>query len=134
MSAPARTSRALAALVATELRLALRRGENLLVTAIIPPAVLAFFASTAMLPVPGRPVDSLLPGAIALGIIAAAFVALGISTGYERSYGVLKRLGGAPIEPWTVLAAKVASRKRSRPFSSSTLGNSAARSCAPVAR
>ena len=109
MSAPAGTFQTFAALAATELRLALRRGENLLVTAVIPPAVLAFFASTALLPVPGPAVDTLLPGAIALGVIAAAFVSLGISTGYERSYGVLKRLGGAPIEPWTVLAAKVAS-------------------------
>jgi ABC-2 type transport system permease protein len=99
--------RSLVALLRIELLLTSRRAENVLVTIVIPVAVLAFFASTAVLPIPGRAVDALLPGTIALGIVASALVGLGIVTGYERSYGVLKRLGGAPIPRWTVLAAKV---------------------------
>jgi ABC-2 type transport system permease protein len=105
---PAGTLRSLAALVHVELLLISRRAENVLVTIVIPTAVLAFFAATAVLPIPGRAVEVLLPGAIALGVIASAMVSLGIATGYERHYGVLKRLGGAPIPRWTVLAAKVA--------------------------
>jgi ABC-2 type transport system permease protein len=108
MTRPAAALRSVAALVRVELLLTSRRAENVLVTIVIPAAVLIFFAATAVLPIPGRVVDVLLPGAIALGVIASAMVSLGIATGYERGYGVLKRLGGAPIPRWTVLAAKVA--------------------------
>lgn len=103
---PAPTSSALGALIAMELRLAARRSENLLVTIVIPAAVLLFFASTSVLMIPGRPVDFLLPGSIALALIATGLVSLGIATAYERHYGVLKRLGGAPIPAWAVLSAK----------------------------
>jgi ABC-2 type transport system permease protein len=100
--------RALVALVAMELRLAARRGESVLVSMLIPPAVLLFFATTGLVPGIGeRAVDFLLPGSIALAIIASAFVSLGIGTAFERAYGVLKRLGGAPITASLLVAAKV---------------------------
>jgi ABC-2 type transport system permease protein len=95
------------ALAAHDLRLTARRGENVLVTIVIPIAVLLFFAGTSIIPnAPGRPVDFLVPGAIALGIIASGLVNLGIATAYERSYGVLKRLGGAPLPRWALIVAK----------------------------
>jgi ABC-2 type transport system permease protein len=104
---PAPPLRSVAALAALELRLTARRGENVLVTLVIPAAVLLFFAGVAVPPgLPGRPVDHLLPGTIALAIVAAGLVNLGIATAYERSYGVLKRLGGAPLPRWGLLAAK----------------------------
>ncbi len=109
MSRPAPVIRSVAALAGLELRLASRRGENVLVTLVIPIAVLAFFASTGLLPGTARErVDFLLPGAIALAIIANGLVSLGIATAYERSYGVLKRLGGAPLPRWGFVGAKVA--------------------------
>jgi ABC-2 type transport system permease protein len=90
-----------------ELRLALRRGENLLVMLVIPVAVLAFFATVGILPdTAGRPIDFLLPGCLALAVIATSLVNLGIATAYERSYGVLKRLGGSPLPRWGLVAAK----------------------------
>jgi ABC-2 type transport system permease protein len=107
VSRPAPVLRSVEALAAHELRLTARRGENVLVTIVIPIAVLLFFAGTSVIPnAAGRPVDFLLPGAIALGIIASGLVNLGIATAYERSYGVLKRLGGAPFPRWALLAAK----------------------------
>jgi ABC-2 type transport system permease protein len=106
MSRPAPAARAVAAVAAMELRLTLRRGENLLVTAVIPAAMLLFLATTGILDVPGRPVDFLLPGAIALAVIATSLVSLGISTAYERHYGVLKRLGGSPLPRWGLFVAK----------------------------
>jgi ABC-2 type transport system permease protein len=109
MSRPAPALRSAAALAALELRLTARRGENILATIVIPIAVLLFFAGTAILPDTGvRPVDLLLPGSIALGIIASSLVNLGIATGYDRHYGVLKRLGGAPLPRWGLVAAKIA--------------------------
>jgi ABC-2 type transport system permease protein len=86
----------------------LRRGENVLVTIVIPAVLLLFFSTVQVLPVAaGRPVDFLLPGALALAVIATCLVSLGIATGYERAYGVLKRLGGAPLPRGGVVAARV---------------------------
>jgi ABC-2 type transport system permease protein len=108
--APSSAVRATLALAAMELRLTLRRGENLLVTIVIPAVVLLFFASVGVLqPVAGRPVDFLLPGSISLAVIATSLVSLGIATGYERSYGVLKRLGGSPLPRAGLVAAKILS-------------------------
>jgi ABC-2 type transport system permease protein len=91
-----------------ELRLTARRGENVLVTIVIPVVVLLFFASVAILPTgSGRPVDFLLPGALALAVIATSLVNLGIATAYERNYGVLKRLGGSPLTRAGLLTAKM---------------------------
>ncbi len=108
MSRPVPWPRALAALVAMELRLAVRRGENVLVTLVVPSAVLVFFATIDIAPEAERPlVVFLLPGTVALAIIATSLVNLGIATGYERAYGVLKRFGGAPVHRTTVIAAKL---------------------------
>src|SRR6185369_15522952 len=91
-----------------ELRLALRRGENLLATIVIPTIVLLLFSSVSILPTgTDRPVDFLLPGTIALAIVATSLVSLGITTAYDRSYGVLKRLGGSPLSRGELVAARV---------------------------
>jgi len=107
VSRPAPALAAVAALAAHDLRLTARRGENVLVTIVIPIAVLLFFSSTGIITNAARPVDFLVPGAIALAIVASGLVNLGIATAYERSYGVLKRLGGAPIPRWGLIASKV---------------------------
>jgi ABC-2 type transport system permease protein len=108
VSRPAPLGRAIAAQTVTELRLTLRRGENILVTLVVPIVVLLFFASLPVIETSTeRPVDFLLPGAIALAIIAAGLVNLGIATAYERHYGVLKRLGGSPLTRGRLLAAKM---------------------------
>jgi ABC-2 type transport system permease protein len=108
MSRPASPVRAVAAMTAMELRLVLRRPENLFATIVIPTIVLVLFSTVAILPTgSGRAVDFLLPGAIALGIIATSFVSLGITTAYDRSYGVLKRLGGSPLSRGELVAARL---------------------------
>jgi len=99
------------ALAGYELRLVLRRGEGLLITFVIPVGVLLVFSAFGPAAAPGPPVgvDRLLPGSISLAVIAASLVSLAISTGYERAYGVLKRLGGSPAGSSVVIAAKTAS-------------------------
>ena len=80
----------------------------MLVTAVVPAVILVFFGSVDVLPLAsGRSVDFLLPGSLALGIVAASLVSLGIATAYERSYGVLKRLGGSPLTRANLLTAKI---------------------------
>jgi ABC-2 type transport system permease protein len=108
MSRPASPARAIAAMTAMEIRLVLRRGENLFATIVIPTLVLVLFSSISILPTgAGRPVDFLLPGAIALGIVATSLVSLGITTAYDRSYGVLKRLGGSPLSRAELVVARL---------------------------
>ena len=108
MSRPASPLAATVAQTGMELRLTARRGENVLVTIVIPVVVLLFFASFSVLPSgTARPVDFLLPGTLALAIIATSLVNLGIATAYERSYGVLKRLGGSPLTRAGLLGAKM---------------------------
>jgi ABC-2 type transport system permease protein len=99
--------RALLAQTRLELSLTLRRGESVLVTVIIPAALMVFFASAAFLPLAGRKITFLLPGTLALAVISTGLVSLGIATAYERYYGVLKRLGITPLPSWALLAAKI---------------------------
>ncbi|HYM83893.1 MAG TPA: ABC transporter permease [Candidatus Dormibacteraeota bacterium] len=101
-------SRQVLAQTGMELRLTARRGENLLVTIVIPAAVLLFFGSVRVLDA-GSDLGSLVPGVLALAVIATSLVNLGISTAYERAYGVLKRLGGTPLPRGGLVAAKIAS-------------------------
>jgi ABC-2 type transport system permease protein len=108
VSRPAPLAAATLAQSVTELRLTARRGENVLVTIVIPAVVLLFFASLNVVPSSaGRPVDFLLPGSMALAVIATGLVNLGIATAYERHYVVLKRLGGSPLTRGGLLAAKM---------------------------
>jgi ABC-2 type transport system permease protein len=108
VTAAASPARSIAAMTEVELRLVMRRGENLFATIVIPTLVLVLFSSVSILPTgSGRPVDFLLPGSIALGIIATSFVSLGITTAYDRSYGVLKRLGGSPLGRGELIVARI---------------------------
>jgi ABC-2 type transport system permease protein len=108
VSRPASPVRATVAQAVMELRLTARRGENILVALVVPAAVLVFFGSVDVVRVPtGRPVDVLLPGSLALAVIATSFVSLGIATAYERQNGVLKRLGGSPLTRASLVAAKI---------------------------
>ncbi len=101
--------RSILAQTRVELLLTIRRGESMLITIIVPVALLIFFASLNLVPVGGRPVDFLLPGVLALAVIATGMVSLGIATAYERYYGVLKRLGGSPLPRGGLIAAKILS-------------------------
>ncbi|MBX6754302.1 ABC transporter permease [Thermorudis peleae] len=102
--------RALLAQTQMELRLLLRQGESVLITMVVPLALLVFFGALGVKP-PGyaRPIDFLLPGMLALAVMSAGLVSLSIRTAYERAYGVLKRLGSTPLGRPRLLAAKVLS-------------------------
>lgn len=91
----------------TELQLLLRNGENLLVTLGIPIGLLVFFSTVDVLPTQGDPVDFLLPGMLTVAVLGSALVSLAISTGFERAYLVLKRLGATPLRRSELVAAKI---------------------------
>jgi ABC-2 type transport system permease protein len=100
---------ALLAQTRVELRLNLRNGEQLLLTLGIPVLLLVFFSSVDVLPLPDgvvEPIDFLAPGVLALAVLSTAFTGLAIATGFDRQYGVLKRLGTTPLGRPRLLAAK----------------------------
>ena len=93
-----------------ELTLTARRGESLLLTLGIPVLLLVFFSLVDVLPTgTAEGIDFLAPGILALAVMSTSMVGLGISTGFERSYGVLKRLGATPLGRPRLVVAKVAS-------------------------
>src|SRR5207249_5640098 len=102
--------KALLAQTRVELTLTLRRGESVLLALGIPVLLLGFFSIVDVLPTGRRhPVDFLAPGVLALAVLSTAMVGLGIATGFERQYGVLKRLGTTPLGRPALLAAKTLS-------------------------
>lgn len=89
-----------------EIGMTLRQGEQLLVSVGIPLVLLVFFSVVHVLPVGSHPVRFLAPGILGLAVMSTAMVSLGIGTGFERGYGVLKRLGTTPLGRPALLAAK----------------------------
>lgn len=93
-----------------ELMLLARNGEQLLLTLIIPVLLLGFFGSVDVLPSAGiKPIQFLTPGILAIAIMSSSMVSLGIATGFERSYLVLKRLGATPLTRNELVTAKILS-------------------------
>jgi ABC-2 type transport system permease protein len=90
-----------------EVRSLLRNGEQLLLTLIIPVVLLVLFSATSLLDVGGGSrVDFLTPGILALAVLSTAFTGQAIGTGFERRYGVLKRLGATPLPRSGLILAK----------------------------
>lgn len=91
-----------------EVVLSLRQGEQLLVALGIPILLLVFLSQVDLLPrATDRPVDELAPAMLALAVMSSSMVSLGIGTGFERHYGVLKRLGVTPLGRPRLLGAKI---------------------------
>jgi ABC-2 type transport system permease protein len=105
---PAPATRSLGAQTRAELTLLLRNGEQLLLTIVIPTVVLLLFASAPVLDLPGRRLVFVAPGVLALALLSTAFTGQAIATGFERRYGVLRRLGTTPLPRWSLLTAKTA--------------------------
>ena len=93
-----------------ETRLLLRNGEQLLLAVVIPLIVLVggvLAAGRIGLEFPEGVVDTLTPGVLALAVMSTSFTSLAIATGFERRYGVLKRLGASPLPRSGLLLGKV---------------------------
>jgi ABC-2 type transport system permease protein len=92
-----------------ETRTLLRNGEQLLLTLIIPVLLLTAFSLGDLVKVGSGPqarVNFLVPGMIALAVLSTAFTSQAIATGFERRYGVLKRLGSTPLSRGGLIGAK----------------------------
>jgi ABC-2 type transport system permease protein len=93
-----------------ESRLMLRNGEQLLLAVVIPVIVLVGGVTGAAaldIDFAHPAIDVFTPGVLALAIMSTAFTSLAIATGFERRYGVIKRLGSSPLPRSGLLAGKV---------------------------
>ncbi|GAW48246.1 MULTISPECIES: ABC transporter permease [unclassified Nocardioides] len=93
-----------------ESRLMLRNGEQLLLAVVIPVIVLiggVTGADSIGISLEHDPIDVFAPGVLALAVMSTAFTSLAIATGFERRYGVIKRLGSSPLPRSGLLAGKV---------------------------
>jgi ABC-2 type transport system permease protein len=100
-------SRMIGAQAALELRTLTRNGEQLLLTLIIPVLLLVAFGHEALVNIgTGSRIDFVVPGILALTVLSTAFTSLAIGTGFERRYGVLKRLGASPLSRTGLIGAK----------------------------
>ncbi len=108
MSALSSALRPLGAQTGAEISMTLRRGETLLLTLGIPVVFLVFFSKVSVVSTPtATPADFFVPGILSLAVMSTAMVSLGIATGFERGYGVLKRLGATPLGRPRLLGAKI---------------------------
>jgi ABC-2 type transport system permease protein len=103
-----RLLRPLVAQIGAETYMTLRRGETLLLTVGIPVAFLVFFSTSHVISTGTQSsVAFFVPGILSLAVMSTSMVSLGIATGFERGYGVLKRLGSTPLGRTRLLGAKV---------------------------
>lgn len=85
-----------------------RRGESVLVTLMLPVIALVFISwKGEALIGEGAGAERLVPSVLALALIASAFVSTAISTGFDRKYGVLRRLGVTPLGTRGLVCAKM---------------------------
>lgn len=95
--------------VRMEVALTARRGEAVVLAMGVPLLVLLGAGLTHATNVPGTDrLGFVVPGVLALTVMSTAFTGQAITTGYERSYGVLKRLGASPLTRPGLLFAKTA--------------------------
>ncbi len=93
-----------------ETRTMLRNGEQLTLTLVIPLLLLTAFSLEPLVSFGAglTRIDFLTPGVIALAVMSTAFTSQAIATGFERRYGVLKRLGATPLSRTGLISAKTA--------------------------
>jgi ABC-2 type transport system permease protein len=97
----------LAAQAGTELRLALRNGEQVLLTLLIPVVLLVGLTLLDLVPLPSPRVDAVAPGVLALAVMSTAFTGQAIAFGFDRRYGVVRRLAATALPRWLLIAGRL---------------------------
>jgi ABC-2 type transport system permease protein len=103
--------RMVAAQTAAELRLTLRNAEQVGLSLVIPLGLLVVLTLLPFVSVAGADTRAeragfFVPGLMALAVMSSAFTGQAIATGFERQYGVLKRLGATPLPRSVLMLAK----------------------------
>ncbi len=91
----------------TEFALTLRNGEQLLLTMLIPLGMLVGLTLLDVLPVAEPRIDHVTPRVLALAVMSTAFTGQAIALGFDRRYGVLKRLAATALPRWSLVAGRM---------------------------
>src|SRR6185437_10868963 len=102
-----RLSRMLLTQARTEFVLTLRNGEQVLLTLLIPLGLLVGLTVLNVVPVPNPRVDNVTPRILALAVMSTAFTGQAIALGFDRRYGVLKRLAATSLPRWSLVAGRM---------------------------
>ncbi|MFC5288038.1 ABC transporter permease [Actinokineospora guangxiensis] len=92
----------------TEARLTLRNGEQVLLTLLIPVALLLGLTLVSVIDLPDPRVEAVTPRVLALAVLSSAFTGQAIALGFDRRYGVLKRLAATALPRWLLVLGRVA--------------------------
>lgn len=99
----------LATLTRTELRVAARDGEQLLLTAGLPILLLVLFGLVDVLPTGDMDaLDFLVPGILTIALLSSGFVRLAIALGFDRSFGAIERYAVSPVRVSDFLGSRAA--------------------------
>ncbi|MGH3788932.1 MAG: ABC transporter permease [Pseudonocardiaceae bacterium] len=104
---PGRLSRMLLTQARTEFVLTLRNGEQVLLTLLIPLGLLIGLTALTVVPLPSPRVDNVTPRILALAVMSTAFTGQAIALGFDRRYGVLKRLAATALPRWSLVAGRM---------------------------
>lgn len=99
-----------------ETTLLLRNGEQVLLTLVIPLVLLVLLGATDLVSVSDdgaagsgtAQVPTAVAGVLTVAVMSTAFTGLAIATGFERRYGVLRRLAVTPLPRSALLLGKAA--------------------------
>jgi ABC-2 type transport system permease protein len=97
----------LAAQAGTELRLQLRNGEQVLLTLLIPVVLLVGLTVLDVVPLPEPRVATVTPSVLALAVLSTAFTSQAITLGFDRRYGVVRRLAATALPRWLLVAGRL---------------------------
>jgi ABC-2 type transport system permease protein len=104
---PGSPGRMLAAQAGTELRLAFRNGEQVLLTLLLPVALLVGLTELDVVPLPEPRVQAVVPAVLALAVMSTAFTGQAIALGFDRRYGVIRRLAATALPRWLLVAGRL---------------------------
>lgn len=92
---------------------ALRNGEQLLISIILPALVLVGLGRSGVVELdllPGQDrLDVVAPGVLGLAVLSSAFTSQAIATAFDRRWGVLRQLATTPLGARGIVAGKVIS-------------------------
>jgi ABC-2 type transport system permease protein len=97
----------LAAQSVTELKLALRNGEQVLLTLLIPIVLLIGLTLVDVVALPEPRVTWVVPAVLALAVMSTAFTGQAIAFGFDRRYGVVRRLAATALPRWLLVAGRL---------------------------
>jgi ABC-2 type transport system permease protein len=90
----------------TEAVLTLRNGEQILLTLLIPLLLLVGLTLLNIFSIPEPRVDSVASRVLALAVVSSAFTGQAIALGFDRRYGVVKRLAATALPRWLLVVGR----------------------------